>query len=195
MWWYDLFAVLLFAMGWWPCGGCSATPTACADCADCDELSGCPRDFEVISSGTWGDDYCAGCDDGKLIGTYAVPWISGCNWLNTGGTTGVCYVNGDACRDNSNTAWHVRVTIEVDKIVVGLNRRGAAVGPFGTVRDEISKFEWDMTEQGSSSLYDCRLGGSAQTGTYTTTTQCNLGGGTQCSCDGSGLTVTVQETP
>lgn len=74
MWWLETLAVLVFAMGWWPC---CCTEVICDEC----EGGAGPDEFQVILS-VIVDDACTGAAS-VLNGTWILTHVEGCVWLYT----------------------------------------------------------------------------------------------------------------
>ena len=76
MWWLELLAVALFAMGWWPCGGCIAGPGTNNACNLYCTGSTTPDEVTiVIGSGAVavGGSTCTNAQCAGIAGTYILP--------------------------------------------------------------------------------------------------------------------------
>lgn len=71
-----LTALSLFAMGWWPCGGCAT----CPECENCTYETPC--EIEVLVQGFEDNGYCPDCE--SLNATYVLAYrFQPCHWEYT----------------------------------------------------------------------------------------------------------------
>jgi hypothetical protein len=86
MWWWELLSVALFAMGWWPCGGCVSSPGTNDGCTNCATDTTPDEITAVIGSGAvevGGNCTDAECDN--MAGTYILVHDGSCTYsLSTG---------------------------------------------------------------------------------------------------------------